>query len=269
MASSDNTVNNTIKKVKEIDEIIDFSRGETQLKILLHMKNDRPISLTELSEQLGIERRIIADSIQKLKNKGLVKIIRKGEYSLTEEGMRLRSTLLTLGEPSLYKCFNAIKILLGLITIGTKEIKIIEKNKEYKDLRPIWVSLKEISEALNMPPTIIEEIMSNILVPLGYVEEKRLEKDLIDYRLTYKGFKVAKQVLYDVGYSLFAARALSAIVEEPDPLKALKKYFTLYTVLTFITILTAPLYPWHLIPFIFWLIISAYTAALLIIQVKK
>jgi len=268
MSLTEKRLHRTIEKIRKIDEIIDFARSGIQLDILLLMKSNTPTGITEISEKIDANRRTIVDAIQKLKTKGLVKILQKGEYILTDKGAELQKQIFSLSEPNIYRCFQAVRLLLIMVTAGTKEVKVVEDGKEYKEYRPVWLSLKELSEMSSIPPDTIKEIMTTILIPSGCVQEKILEDDLVDYKLTPKGLLLARNILYDLGYSYFAAKALTAIVGEYDPLKALKKYFSLYAVLTFVTILTAPLYPWHLIPFIFWMIITAYTAAILIIHVK-
>lgn len=257
---------NTIEKLKEIDRKVDLARSDVQLEVLLGMDYGRTISISELAGKVKSDRRAIIDAIQKLKAKGLVDIRRKGEYVLTPEGKNLRDDLLSLAGTGVYKSFQAIRVLLVMTIAGTKELKIREGKKVYKELRPVWLSLKEISSLSNLPVEEVKGILDKHL--RGYVVKKTLDEELVDYRLTERGLEVAGNILGELGYSLFTAKVFSIITGTPDPFVATKRYFTLYALLTLFTILTAPLYPWHLIPSLLWLVITIYTAALLAISFK-
>lgn len=256
-----------IEKLKRIDGIVDFARSDVQLDILLEMSDDKPTSISELSDKIKANRRAIVDAIQKLKAKGLVDIKRKGEYVLTSKGKALRNDLLNLKDINIYRSFQALRVLLVMAIAGTKELKIKEGKRVYKELRPVWLSLKEISILSELPIEDVKRILDTQLTE--YVMKKTLDEELVDYKLTEKGLDIAEKILTELGYSLFTAKVFSIITGTSDPFIATRRYFTLYAILTLFTILTAPLYPWHLIPSLLWLVITIYTAVLLAISFKR
>ncbi len=256
-----------IKKLREIDQNVDFARSHVQLEILLEMNEDNTTTITELAEKLGVNRRTIVDEIQKLKSKKLVSIKRKGEYVLTKNGIELKKNIKALKKINIYRAFQATRVLLILAISGTKELKIKEERKVYKEVRPIWLSLKEIADYTELPEPVVHSILDNELS--DYVEKKVIDETIIDFKLNEQGLYIAEKIITELGYSLFTAKVFSIITGSSDLFIATRRYFTLYAILTLFTILTAPLYPWHLIPSILWLVITAYTAVLLAVSFKR
>lgn len=86
---------------REVDDIIDLSRGRLQLEIVCRLgKVDTPVHVDELVRSLGERRKAVFDSLRKLESKSL--IVRNGErFLLTDFGKNVFSKILQLKESEL------------------------------------------------------------------------------------------------------------------------------------------------------------------------
>ncbi len=255
-----------VDRLKEIDSMINIGKSEVQLKVLLNLEHEKPTSLAILQSHLRVPKRSLVDAVQKLKNKGLVEITEKGVYRLTLKGKKLKESILGLGGYSLYQACIAIRLLLTLAVVGTKELKIRRGKTVFKETVPIWVTLEELSKAIDMDANEVAYILDAYCY--DYVKKREIEEGLLEYKLNDRGLSVARKILKDLGLSFFSAKVIGMIAVTADPLTAMRRFMLLYAILTFITIMTAPLYPWHIIPSVIWLVITLYTAFLLGLTIK-
>lgn len=90
-----------LNRLREIDELIDISRGTLQLDIILTLMTRESMSVSELASSIGERRKAVTDALRKLRNKGLVAYSPDGEsVSLTREGIRCMKTLAEILSPA-------------------------------------------------------------------------------------------------------------------------------------------------------------------------
>ncbi len=87
---------NVLDILKEIDGYIDFSKGEVQWKILLHLSTKGPSSIAEISAGIAESRKTVSDAIRKLLMKGLVERVKYDIYNLSDQGRQLLKKLNSL-----------------------------------------------------------------------------------------------------------------------------------------------------------------------------
>ncbi|MCG3110143.1 HTH-type transcriptional activator ArnR1 [Metallosphaera sp. J1] len=90
------TDNDLMDILKELDENIDFARGEIQWKIVLFLSQRGASTISEISKGVGINKKASIDSIRKLITKGLVEKIKYDIYDLSPAGRTLLGKLLSL-----------------------------------------------------------------------------------------------------------------------------------------------------------------------------
>ncbi len=92
-----NSYNSKLQILRELDSIIDFSKGGLQLRIMLLLGAKGYMSTRDISKALGERHKSIIDSIRKMVLKGLVeKIEDKGLYKLSETGLEFYNRLLSI-----------------------------------------------------------------------------------------------------------------------------------------------------------------------------
>ncbi len=146
----------SLKLLKELDSIVDFSRSTNQLIIILYLfsKNDAtPLSI--ISRELGISRKNILDSMRKLERKNLVtRIEKEGEihFLLSETGRKYVNKLMSLLNGNVkdseiikhlnvaarinigHELITAYRLYRALVTLGLSE-------KQYLHVRELAESM--------------------------------------------------------------------------------------------------------------------------------
>lgn len=157
--SEEAEIDKVLETLRELDSMVDFSKGLIQLKILtLLAKESQGLSLKETSQKLMIRYKSIADAMRKLETKELV--VRNNEngaekYKLSEKGYEYygKLTALLINNPGLHNANVTEKhrvkdlatdlvvygyLLDALLALGTA------KNNE--------LSLKTLSMAMKLSP---------------------------------------------------------------------------------------------------------------------
>ncbi len=90
-----------LRRIKELDSVIDLSKSSIQLEILLllGMSESSALTASEIARGLGIRRKAVTDALRKLLRKGL--IIKSGgdsneTFSLSESGREYLKKLLSI-----------------------------------------------------------------------------------------------------------------------------------------------------------------------------
>ncbi len=69
-----------LRKIKEMDSIIDFSKSMLQLDIIIKLaQSGKPLSASDLAKELNTRKKAVLDAIRKLELKGLVTRIKSSE----------------------------------------------------------------------------------------------------------------------------------------------------------------------------------------------
>lgn len=72
------TLPSMLRILRELDSIVDFSRSTNQLVIIFYLSTVSDLtSLSTISYELGVSRKVVPDSMRKLERKGLVSRIVK------------------------------------------------------------------------------------------------------------------------------------------------------------------------------------------------
>ncbi len=95
-----NKIMASLKILRELDSILDFSRSSNQLLIVFYLSSiNGETSISELAAKLKLSRKSILDSIRKLERKGLVEKIYKEDdiyLSLSDKGREYMRKLMTI-----------------------------------------------------------------------------------------------------------------------------------------------------------------------------
>ncbi|NPA98140.1 MAG: winged helix-turn-helix transcriptional regulator [Crenarchaeota archaeon] len=155
-----NRIMSSLKILRELDSILDFSRSSNQLLIIFYMSSvNRETSISELAARLKLSRKSVLDSIRKLERKGLVeKIYRDDDIYLTlsEKGRdymrKLMAILSTRHEAQLPSTDTALKVMTR-INIGHE---LVTAYRIYRALialgfsDKIHVSLRDLSRHMGL-----------------------------------------------------------------------------------------------------------------------
>lgn len=85
-----------MKILRELDENIDFARGEIQWKIMFFLSERGASTVSEISKGVGVNKKASIDSIRKLIAKGLVEKVKYDIYDLSPSGRGLLTKLSSL-----------------------------------------------------------------------------------------------------------------------------------------------------------------------------
>ncbi len=85
-----------MKILRELDENIDFARGEIQWKIMFFLSERDASTVSEISKGVGVNKKASIDSIRKLIAKGLVEKVKYDIYDLSPSGRGLLTKLSSL-----------------------------------------------------------------------------------------------------------------------------------------------------------------------------
>ncbi len=155
-----NRIISSLKILRELDSILDFSRSSNQLLIVFYLSSIKEeTSISELAAKLKLSRKSILDSIRKLERKGLVeKIYREDDIylSLSEKGReymrKLMSILSTRHETSMPSTEVALKVMTR-INIGHE---LVTAYRIYRALIALGLSgrahmsLRELSKHMGL-----------------------------------------------------------------------------------------------------------------------
>lgn len=217
-----------VEKLRIIDGIIDFARGDVQLSIMLLAAEKGRVIPDYASEQLQISRKSIIDAIQKLKKK---KLLERGEgnvYLLTERGKRFADMLVDVlskipvrTTPRDYYIVNETVLLVGT---SMKE----------------WVSLDTIARKLGMHPSRLRRILE--------AHGKELFKfrsvfGMTQVALTYDGGQMYELLLESIKMGPLTAKTLALMTGTLDPREALRRFLLAYIVISILVFveLTSPI----------------------------
>ena len=142
-----NRIMSSLKILRELDSILDFSRSSNQLLIIFYLSStNKETSISELAAKLKLSRKSILDSIRKLERKGLVeKIYREDDIylALSEKGKdymkKLMAILSTRHEAQLPSTETALKVMTR-INIGHE---LVTAYRIYRALIALGFSDKE------------------------------------------------------------------------------------------------------------------------------
>lgn len=246
---SSKNVKELVNILKEIDSNIDLARDRFQIDILINATIDKYFSISEFSELFGVNRKSLADAVQKMKNKGLVEKLGRDKYKLTEKGVRIRKILSELASSrvfsqDIYDLFHFLQIILILGTIDRE-----------------WVSISTLAKYLDIDQGVIEKIVKK------YSDEKiiKVREGIlgIEVALTFEGRNLYAKILDDMGLGIYTARILRILTGSPLPFQALKR-FVLLNLFIGLTVSIMGLFTWYvLVPLIIWAILSIYIMILM------
>jgi len=250
MSKNPKNVKTLIRILKEIDSNIDLARDKFQIDILISAAEDKPFSLTELAEKLGISRKSLADAVQKLKNKKIVKKLGRDKYTLSEKGLKIRRTLAELAtstktmSESIYDIFHIIMIIL---TLGTLERE--------------WVPLSTLAKHLHEDKSRIEKLVKD------YSNEKILKVREgvtgLELALTFEGRNLYNNILDDMGVGAYSLKVLKIVTGSPSPFQALKRFLLINLLFGTTTLIISLFTRYALIAVAAWIMTSLYVMILI------
>jgi len=221
---------NSVSALREVDAAVDFARGWLQLRILLTVGYLGRCTVDRLVEVLGERRKAVLDSLRKMRAKGLIE--GEGELSLTEEGRRVYSTLLSaLGSSGRVSAGTA----LPRAAVQDIPRDVIRFSYLYDVLvalgtsRGYELSLSTLASVTRLSPATLEDYLR------PYVEDEprlfkrvlrvsRLAGRRVFYRLTDEGLKVYHRLPEYVKYrGSLAASVLRALTRSGHPRIVLKR----------------------------------------------
>ncbi len=155
-----NKIMTSLKILRELDSILDFSRSSNQLLIVFYLSSIKgETSISELAIKLKLSRKSILDSIRKLERKGLVeKTYKKDDIylSLSDKGReymrKLMAILSTRHDAPLPSPDTALKVMTR-INIGHE---LVTAYRIYRALIALGfsekthMSLKELSKHMGL-----------------------------------------------------------------------------------------------------------------------
>ncbi|MCS7098578.1 MAG: ArsR family transcriptional regulator [Candidatus Methanomethyliaceae archaeon] len=219
-----------ILQLRNVDKIIDLSKGTLQLDILLAISSKGEATISDIVEITGQRRKAITDALRKLKNKNLVESSDKKRFRLTQEGERCIKMLAEfLGNSQ-----NIGSIEHGLPDIIPKSSILSQIIIALATSRNNRMTVKEIARAIGLSPQRAqsyidlyvnressffkkytdETSISKLLSKLG-ISSKKYETY---YALTKEGFQqFYKMPLYLKMKQSLAYRILSKITFTKNP----------------------------------------------------
>ncbi len=175
-----NKIMSTLRTLRELDSILDFSRSSNQLLIVFYLFiTARETSITEITSSLKLSRKSVLDSIRKLERKGLIE-----------------------------KIYRADDIYLVLSDKGkdymNKLLKLLSTSKTDKDIRSTESALK---------------VMTRINIGQELITAYRIYKALIAMGFTQKNYMSLKDLAKHMGLSMDRAKSyLDAFSASPSRL---------------------------------------------------
>ncbi len=227
-----NKIITSLKILRELDSILDFSRSSNQLLIVFYLSSiDRETSISELAVKLKLSRKSILDSIRKLERKGLVDKIYKEDdiyLSLSDKGReymrKLMAILSTRHDASLPSPDAALKVMTR-INIGHE---LVTAYRIYRALIALGfsgkthMSLKELSKHMGLSAERAKSYLDafsaspsrlfrRITAPTGvYYRLDKEGKRILYYSPHYIAYKKSK--LYSLLANIFKTPWLDEII---------------------------------------------------------
>jgi len=243
--------NTTLERLRLIDSIIDFARGQIQLSVILTMLDNERIIPDYTAEKLKLSRKSVIDAIQKLKRKGLLYKSKGNVYLLTEKGKKFTRLLLeTLSSlspiDSIDKIVEAYKISETVLLAGTS-------TKE-------WVDIREIAKHLDMNPKQLEKIIES---KASKIIKTRKVSGNTYIALTYEGTELYELLLESIKLGPLTAKTLALMTGTLDPRDALRRFMIVYLLISILVFFELTQPPYGIISAIVWAAASFYLAFLI------
>jgi len=215
-----------ISIIKEVDSVIDLSRGEVQLSIIIHADNGE-IKPSEIAEKLGLKTRTVIDAVQKLKRKNVLEKIGRNRYKLTSKGIKVRKTLLGLYkiaskywlQNNLYDMYLALEALLIL---GTRDIE--------------WYPIRLLAEEMKVPYKKLLNILETFGQPL-FKTRKAIYG--LEVALTYEGRRFYEELLRREGLGPLITGTIARITFTFNPYIAIRRFMMAYLIISTVVIIGA------------------------------
>ncbi len=227
-----NKIMTSLKILRELDSILDFSRSSNQLLIVFYLSGiEGETSISELAVKLKLSRKSILDSIRKLERKGLVKKIYKEDdiyLSLSDKGReymrKLMTILSTRHEAPMPSPDTALKVMTR-INIGHE---LVTAYRIYRALIALGfsgkthMSLKELSKHMGLSAERAKSYLDafsaspsrlfrRITAPTGvYYRLDKEGKRILYYSPHYIAYKKSK--LYSLLANIFKTPWLDEII---------------------------------------------------------
>lgn len=219
-----------IEKLKELNRVVDTTKGTLQIQILSILKEAKdPKTAGELSIITGRRRKSITDALWKLKSKDLVSTVNKsGElgYTITPAGIRYMEELIELfrpeRSPSLIGGLSGVVELLPLFYYTYDALVALGAAGDN------GLSLREIADVFGLSIDRAESYMDLFIdAPGANLFRKEIGSEP-RYFLTEDGKKVLSQLSYGRKGEKLMTKLLLLITRTRHPRKAYARISTLF-----------------------------------------
>ena len=272
--STTGEVKRRISLLRELDSLIDFSRGELQLNIIIKLgeTGGRDLTASQLSKILGERYRSVIDALHRLERKGLVekKVGERGIllYTLSAIGKWYYNTLTKLlnlkGEmeaedqhlshKTILRHFTKeartidyiVDAIIALATTGKKRLPLetlasimglsTTRAQSYLDLYSQKTSQPKLFKKTIKQPTLISRILNKIGL--------KKSRTKVYYELTEEGLTVYHKLPYYMKLrGNTPAKILTTITRTGHPKIALKRLLIIETIGSIIALYALILHP--------------------------
>jgi len=186
-----------LKILRELDSIVDFSRSTNQLIIMFYLSTvSYSVSLSKISYELGVSRKVILDSIRKLEKKNLVdRIVKKDDiyFTLSGRGREYVNKLFTLlkGEQTIEK-----KEVLSVATRLNLGHELITAYRIYRTLVALglsknkYMSLYELASHMGLSPERAKGYLDSFSTSPSRLFRRVTRQNKVYYRLDKDGYSI-------------------------------------------------------------------------------
>ena len=200
--------------------------------------------------ELEVNRKSLADALQKLKNKGIVEKLGRDRYRLSEKGLKIRKTIMDLASSSklmsenIYDMFFVSRIVLILGTLGRE-----------------WVSLSTLASYFNMGT----ERISRIIREYSNSKILKTREGLtgLEVALTFEGRNLYNKLLDDIGIGPYTAKVLRILTGTPNIFSSLKRFILFNLFIGLLSVVLSLTTRYAIIIVSAWTIISLYVSILI------
>lgn len=203
-------IHTTLRVLKELDSIVDFSRSTNQLVMIFYLSSvSKPVSLYTISRELGVSRKVVLDSMRKLERKGLVvretrdddiyfMLSRKGRDYINKLFMLLKgesrddverkevlsvATRLNLG----HWLITAYRIYRALVALGLS-------GNEY-------MSLNKLAEHMGLSPERAKSYLDSFSTsPSRLFRRISIQNNKVYYRIEKDGYNILRKSPHYLSY---------------------------------------------------------------------
>ena len=247
----------TLKILRELDSIVDFSRSTNQLIIIFYLSTISDfVSLSTISYELGVSRKVILDSIRKLEKKNLVnRIVKKDDiyFTLSSKGRDYVSKLFTLlkGEQKIEK-----KEVLSVATRLNLGHELITAYRIYRALVALglsdneYMSLYELALHMGLSPERAKSYLDSFSTSPSRLFRRVTRQNKVYYRLDKDGYNILHKTSHYLNFRRQRTyRFLVKFFKTPWPDHILKKVNLLQLIVLPIAIIVCNLFLDQLIKF--------------------